>query len=237
MPKNKHRISASLSCCDILHLADSLKQIEDAGIDFIHYDVVDGKYNNVFVFGDLVLSKVHAATPLPVEVHLACEEPEVYIEPFARAGASYIAVHYESLKEWRRTFSMIREAGAVPVLALRAETDLPDELEEIATEIPWFLILTVNPGYAGQKMQPKTLDKIHRLRQRLNKAGLSTGIQADGNINPETIPLVTSAGADILTGGTSGLFRKDGSVCENADQMRAAWADYKEEMLCCCVLR
>lgn len=221
-------ISASLSCCDLMHLADSLEEMQKAGVDFIHYDVVDGIFNDCFVFGDLLLSKVSRVSKLPVEVHLACRHPEIYIAPFVRAGASVIAVHYEAVDRWQNTFACIRKLGAVPVIAFRAETPIPDDFEKIAAEVPWILQLMVNPGYAGQQIQSEVIDKIHMMRQRLIKAGLSTGIQADGNVNPKTIPLLSRAGADILTGGTSGLFIKDQSVRKNLLKMKEAYHPFYE---------
>jgi ribulose-phosphate 3-epimerase len=211
-----------------MHLAAALETIRNAGLDFIHYDVVDGVFNDCFVFGDLLLSKVTSSVDIPVEVHLACQDPMIYLQPFVRAGASVISVHYEASGDWRETFSTIRKYGAVPAIAFRAETPIPDDFEEIADEVPWILQLTVNPGYAGQHIQDAVIDKIHEMRRRLIKAGLNTGIQADGNVNPETIPLLSRAGADILTGGTSGLFRPEHSVRENLRQMKEAYQPFTE---------
>lgn len=217
--KNKTQISASISCADILNLQKSLDEIHKAPIDFIHYDVVDGEFNNCFIFGDLVLEKIRPKTSLPIEVHLACNDVSKYIEPFIKAGADYLAVHYELETDKHALFEEIRRLGAKPILAFKAETDVPEDFIEYAREVEWILKLTVNPGYAGQKIQLGSIDHIRKMRETLDGHGMITRIQADGNININTIPLVTQAGADILTGGTSGLFKSQKSVLQNAQDM------------------
>lgn len=213
------KISASLSCVDLLNLQRSISEIHDAPIDFIHYDVVDGEFNNCFVFGDIILEKIRPITHLPIEVHLACNHIDKYIEPFIRAGADYIAVHYELDIDKFDIFKRIRQLGAKPILAFKADTEVPSDFIAYAKEVEWILKLTVNPGYAGQKIQQNAIEHIRQMRDLLDINQLATGIQADGNINVSTIPLVIRAGATILTGGTSGLFKKNKTVNQNAIDM------------------
>jgi len=217
--KKPIRISASLSCADLLNLQTSLDEIHSTSIDFIHYDVVDGEFNNCFVFGDLILEKIRPVTHLPIEVHLACNQVEKYIEPFIRAGANYIAIHYELDIDKFALFKRIKALGAKPILAFKADTDVPHDFIDYAKEVEWILKLTVNPGYAGQKIQQNAINHIRVMRDLLDRNYLRTDIQADGNINVSTIPLVVQAGATILTGGTSGLFRKGQTINQNAKDM------------------
>lgn len=213
-------ISGSMSCVDLLHLKDAIDEINESEIAFLHYDVVDGIFNSCFVFGDVILEQIRPFTTKPIEVHLAVEHVESYITPFIQAGADYIAVHYETKCNHKEIFKKIREQGAKPILAFRCETQVPKNFIELASEVEWILKLTVNPGFAGQKIQRQAIQHIQEMRKQLDAFGLTTRIQADGNINEMTIPMVVDAGADILTGGTSGLFRNDISIQENLELMR-----------------
>lgn len=217
--KEKIRVSGSLSCIDILNARKEIEEIEKSDISFLHYDVVDGKFNECFVFGDLFLEKIRPLTKKPIEVHLAVEDVEPYLVPFCKAGADYIAVHYETPCDHKKIFQRIRELGAKPILAFRCDSEVPADFIELAKEVEWILKLTVNPGFAGQKMQKQALQHIEDMRRRLDEANLSVEIQADGNINEVTIPLAVKAGANILTGGTSGLFNAKGTIDENLKGM------------------
>lgn len=220
--KERILVSASLSCADLLHLEDAVQEINASPVDFVHYDVVDGRFNNCFVFGDLILEKIRTICDKPIEVHLAVEDVRPYIEPFAKAGADYIAVHYEIQDDLEEVFSLIRSHGCAPILAFRSTTEVPDDFVKLAAHVDWILKLMVEPGYAGQKLQPQALAHISTMREALDRNNLSTRIQADGNIHAGTIPDVTRAGASILTGGTSGLFHHKASLQEAVNQMKEA---------------
>lgn len=210
---------ASVSCFNLYNLESQVPQVEKAGIDMLHFDVVDGRFNDCIILGTPTLEALRPHTSLPIEVHLGVYEPEKYINQFVDAGADYIAVHYEVMKEPEKVFEQIRRAGAKPILALRAETDVDDGLVKLLPQVDWVIKLTVNPGYSGQRFKPETVEKIRNLREAIKNIGLNTGIEADGNINPKTIPTVVEAGADMLTGGTSGLFLKGKSIEEAAAEM------------------
>lgn len=216
------QISGSLSCIDLYHIQDQMDLINQTQLSFLHYDVVDGKFNDCFVFGDLILEKIRPLTKKPIVVHLAVEDVEPYITPMIRAGADYIAVHYETSCNHSKIFEKIRYLGAKPILAFRCETQVPEDFEELASQVESILKLTVNPGYAGQPIQRHALEHIRTMRDRLNKAHLNIDIEADGNINVYTIPDVVKSGATILTGGTSGLFNTRASIQENYDAMMEA---------------
>ncbi|MCH3964946.1 MAG: ribulose-phosphate 3-epimerase [Clostridium sp.] len=225
--KNDINISASVSCMDLCNLKKSMLEVEQSEVSFYHFDVVDGKFNSCFILGEPTLRSMRRETNLPVEVHLAVYEPEKFIKAYASAGADYIAVHYEAVGDFEKIFDMIRRYGAEPVLAYKASTAPGDDFISLAGEAAWILKLTVNPGFPGQKMQEDAAVHIEQMRRMLNRAGLKTGIQADGNINENTIPSVVRAGADMMTGGTSGLFLKDRTVKESCSRMLCVARKYK----------
>jgi ribulose-phosphate 3-epimerase len=223
MHKVKERdimIAASVSCMDMMNLKTHMAEAEEAGIDFYHFDVVDGEFNDCFILGQTLLESMRHCTEWPIEVHLAVYRPEKHIERFVKLGADYVGVHYEAMAEPRRIFDMIRKLGAIPVLTYRAETPFQQKDLELLEGLGWVNKLTVNPGYSGQKMQMPAVQHIRDMQRAATDAGLQLRIQADGNINESTIPIVVEAGADILTGGTSGLFKKGRSVKENVHAMR-----------------
>lgn len=210
-------VSASVSCMDLLHLKEQIVETEQSGISFFHYDMVDGKFNNCFILGDTLLEMMRSEVTLPIEVHLATYNPDAYIERFAKLGADYIAVHYEAMEHPLKTFDLIRKFGSEPVLAFKCDTAPPDDFLTLAKEVPWILKLTVNPGFSGQTLKKDSLLHIQEIRDKLQAARLPTHIQADGNVNKLTIKLLYQSGADIFTGGTSGLFNKNNSVKKNRD--------------------
>lgn len=215
-------VSASVSCMDLCRLGEAVKEAEQSDISFFHFDMVDGRFNKCFILSETLLEHMRKAADLPIEAHLAAYEPECYIDLYARAGADYIAVHYEAMEDPFKVFEQIRKAGRKPVLAYKASTPPGGDFVQLAAEVPWILKLTVNPGFSGQKMQEGAIKHIRRMRELLDDAGLKTKIQADGNINQETIPKVVKAGADILTGGTSGLFLQGKTVKQCCGEMLEA---------------
>ena len=215
-------MSASLSCCDLLHLADAIAEINASDIDFVHYDVVDGCFNNCFVFGDLMLEKLRPICEKPIEVHLAVEHVRPYIEPFARAGADYIAVHYEAEADLLSVFQMIRELGGKPILAFRCDTSVPHNFTDIAAQAEWILKLSVHPGFSGQVFQKEALSHIAEMHQLLTAAGIDKRIEVDGNISTATIQECAIAGATMFTGGTSGLFHPLHTLDESIELLEQA---------------
>ncbi|HBU11839.1 MAG TPA: ribulose phosphate epimerase [Clostridiales bacterium] len=220
--EKKLLVAASVSCMDMMHMQKCMEETEAAGIDFYHYDIVDGTFNTCFILGQTLLESMRARTEMPIEVHLAVEEPMKFIEQYARLGADYIGVHYESKGDIAATLDAVLAAGATPTLQLRAETAFKEDMMPLFEKVAWVNKLTVNPGYSGQTMQPQALEHIRGIRDAIERAGLAVRLQADGNIKEETIPLVVRAGADILTGGTSGLFARGNTVAQNITKMREA---------------
>lgn len=218
--RNGITLSASVSCMDLLRLADSLDKVHESGAAFLHFDVVDGEFNNCFILGSPTLEQMRTYTNLPIEVHLAVNHPEKYFRQYIDAGADYVAFHAETQgpDETARLCENIVEMGAAPILAFRVET-VPDRSYAPALKaVEWVLKLLVQPGYSGQTLTSGAMDALRALRALLDDVAPGTGIQADGNVNLDTIPAIVAAGADILTGGTSGLFRTP-DVAANARAM------------------
>jgi ribulose-phosphate 3-epimerase len=206
LSQKKILVGASLSCANLCELRTELKRLENAGIDYIHYDVIDGRFNDTFILGIPTLKAIRPHTKLPIEVHLAVYKPEKFIGQFIKAGADYIAFHYEETDKPQELCKRILALHARPILAFRVETDIDERVDLLLPMVDWVLKLTVNPGYSGQKFQKAAVSKIHQLKDRIKKCHVSTKIAADGNINENTIPEVVKAGGTMLVGGSSGLF-------------------------------
>lgn len=215
-------ISASVSCMDLGHFDNAIKEVEKSNISFFHYDVVDGKFNKCYILGDMLCEYIKKHSHLPIEVHLAVYDIDNYIDVFSTKKVDYIAVHYEAMKNPKETFLKIRSLGAEPVLAYRADTAPKEDLIELAPLCAWILKLTVNPGFAGQKINLDAIKHINMMSQMLKEYNINTRIQADGNVNVNTIAMLAKAGATIFTGGTSGLFLKGKTIQENINEMCAS---------------
>ena len=195
-------IAPSILSADFAKLGDEIKAVEAAGADWIHADVMDGHFVPNITFGPLVVEAVHRVTSLPIDVHLMIENPDKYIAEFAKAGASYISVHVESCAHLNRSVQAIRECGARPGVVLNPSTPL-QALEWIIKDIDYVLIMSVNPGFGGQKFIPDSLDKIRDLRQMIQSRNLNTLIEIDGGVNEKTIPAIADAGVDIFVAGSA----------------------------------
>lgn len=208
MPANPPLIAPSLLSADFARLAEEVKAVESAKADLLHLDVMDGRFVPNITFGPLVISAIRPHTSLPFDVHLMIVEPSRYIEEFAKAGADWICVHAEAETHLHRTITRIKELGKKAGVALNPHTPL-EMVEYLLSELDFVLIMTVNPGFGGQKFIPQVLKKIERLRKMIDERGLKTLIEVDGGINKETAKDVISAGADILVAGTAVFKEKD----------------------------
>jgi ribulose-phosphate 3-epimerase len=217
-----YTLGASVSCFDLFNLEKQFEQIHEAPVDFLHYDVVDGKFNQCIILGLPLLAAIRPHTRLPIDVHLAVYQPERFIEQFARAGADIISIHPEGTDDAAGVFDKIRKFNCTPALALRSETSADESLLPILKQALFVTKLTVNPGFSGQKMQSHALDKLKALRKLMDDNGVHTPIAADGNVNPATIPTLIEAGASMFIGGSSGLFLKGKTVKESAALMLEA---------------
>jgi ribulose-phosphate 3-epimerase len=183
-------------------LGKELQAVESAGADWIHVDVMDGHFVPNITMGPLVVEAVRRSTKLPVDVHLMIENPDRFIEAFAKAGADYISVQVETCPHLHRTIHSIKEAGAKAGAVLNPATELSC-LDWILADLDLVLIMSVNPGFGGQKFIPSSLAKISKLRTRIDQSGYDTLIQIDGGVNSQTVEKVVQAGADVLVAGSA----------------------------------
>ena len=200
------RFNASLSCMDLGHIQRSIQELNEIDVHTLHYNVVDGIFNDCFIFGDILLPVIKQYTNKPISVHLACQDPSRYIEPMIRNGADEICIHYEANIDCKELFKTIHSHGIRAGLAFQCDTKVPDDFIDLVKEADHILKLTVHPGYTGQSFHQNSLEHIQTMRFLLDQAGMNQRIEVDGNINKETINACIEAGADTFTLGSSGLF-------------------------------
>jgi ribulose-phosphate 3-epimerase len=191
------KISASVLSADFGRLAEHVKQAEAAGVDWIHVDVMDGHFVPNITIGPAVTKALRRATSLPLDVHLMIENPERYVEAFAAAGADWLGIHVEATVHLERLIQQIKETGAKAAVTLNPATPL-DCLEYILQDVDMVLLMTVNPGFSGQKFIPGVLPKIRRLRQMIDAQNLDVLLQVDGGVSFDTVSDIVAAGADVL---------------------------------------
>ena len=215
-------ISPSLMCADFLNLGDELKKLEKNGIEYLHIDIMDGDFVPNYTLGTDFVKKLKSATNIPLDVHMMVRNPENKLDWIPFGEGDYVSVHYEACTHLQRALSMIRARGGKPMLALNPGTPL-SVIEEVLPDLDAVLIMTVNPGFAGQKLIPATLDKIRRLRKYLDENDYGhVEIECDGNVSFENAKKMREAGANIFVAGTSSIYAKDGSFEENIQKLRAA---------------
>ena len=201
---NQKKIAPSILSADFSRLGEEIRMVEDAGAGLIHVDVMDGHFVPNITVGPFILEAVRKVTSLPLDVHLMIERPEEYISVFAGAGADIITVHVEACGHLHRTVQQIKEKGKMAGVSVNPATPLV-MVEDILGDIDLLLIMSVNPGFSGQKFIPSVLDKVKRAREMLDKIGSKASIEVDGGIKLDNIGEVSAAGADIFVSG-SGVF-------------------------------
>jgi ribulose-phosphate 3-epimerase len=195
-------LAPSILASDLCHLADQIAAVERGGAGLVHVDVMDGRFVPNITLGPVVVEACRRATRLPIDVHLMIESAERYLDAFADAGASSISVHVEALPHLQRAVDHLRQRGVRPGVALNPSTPLAS-LEEILPELDFVLVMSVNPGFAGQRFLPASLDKIRRLREAVRSRGLATRVQVDGGVHLGNVRTVVEAGADIVVAGSA----------------------------------
>lgn len=200
-------LSPSILAADFKVLGQEMKKTEENGAAYIHFDVMDGMFVPSISFGMPVLASIHDATEQFMDVHLMVQEPIRYVEAFQKTGADYVTVHLEACEDVKTTLDKIHACGMKAGLAVNPETDVK-ELVPYLEDVEMILIMSVHPGFGGQKFIPESLDKIRAVRAMLNEKNLETDIQVDGGIYVENVREVLDAGANVIVAG-SAVFRGD----------------------------
>lgn len=218
----KLQISPSIMCADFFKLGEYIKAFEENGIEYIHVDIMDGEFVPNFTLGTDFVKKLKAATSIPLDIHFMITSPEKKLDWFEFGEGDLVAVHYESTAHLHKAIASIKARGARAMVAINPATPI-NVLESIIDDIEAVLVMTVNPGFAGQKLVPSTLKKIRQLRNWLDTSGYShVEIEVDGNVSFENATLMSKAGANIFVAGTSSVFAKDVTLAEGIKKLREA---------------
>ncbi|MBQ8027474.1 MAG: ribulose-phosphate 3-epimerase [Clostridia bacterium] len=217
----KKLLSASLMCADLTKISDSLEQLKAAGIDYLHLDIMDGSFVPNITLGFDLVNAIKTITDIPLDIHMMVNEPSRFIDRMNLDKNDILCVHYESDIHIQRTLSQIRDKGIKAGLALNPQTP-PEHIEYLTDYMNMALIMTVSPGFAGQKLFAGAERKTAKARELLDKWGRKDiPIEVDGNISPENGRKLSRCGADIFVLGTSSLFIKGKDMTQSAEEFRA----------------
>jgi len=202
------KIAPSILSADFTRLAEEIRAAEKAGADYIHIDVMDGHFVPNITVGPMIVKAVRRVTQLPLDVHLMIENADQFIDAFKEAGANILTVHAEAVTHLQRTLDYIRENGMKAGVSLNPATPLC-MLEHVLGDLDMVLIMTVNPGFEGQKFIGSMIPKVEALSEKIKAQGLEVEIEVDGGIGPETISDISRAGADIFVAGSAIFYSQD----------------------------
>ena len=219
----QYKLSPSILSADFYKLGEDIRQTEENGAEYLHFDVMDGVFVPSISFGMPVLASIKPLVKQVMDTHLMITEPIRYVEAFAKAGADILTIHYEACEDVRAKLEKIRECGMKTGLSISPDTPV-EVLREFLGEVDMFLIMTVHPGFGGQKLIPETLDKVRELRGMLNERGLETDIQVDGGIYASNIKDALDAGANVIVAG-SAVFK--GNPGENTKELMEILKNYE----------
>lgn len=196
------KIAPSILSADFSRLGEEITAVEKGGADYIHIDVMDGHFVPNITIGPLIVEAIRPITKLPLDVHLMIENPDQYIEAFAKAGADYITVHVEACLHLHRTIQNIKSYGIKAGVVLNPATPV-ESIQHIIRDIDMVLLMSVNPGFGGQKFIPEVLPKIRKVKAMAEEKGIDLEIEIDGGVNSETAKLCMEAGANVLVAGSA----------------------------------
>ena len=216
-------LAPSILAADFTKLGAEIQEIEEAGAEYLHYDVMDGIFVPSISFGMPVLKSIKKATNQVVDAHLMITEPIRYVEEFVKSEADLITIHYEACEDVMATITKIKELGVKVGISICPETPA-DVLDDYLEEVDMILVMTVHPGFGGQKLIPECLGKVKEIREKLNAKGLQTDIQVDGGIYTSNVREALDAGANIIVAG-SAVFK--GEPAENVKAFLEIFKDYE----------
>ncbi|MDQ0155973.1 ribulose-phosphate 3-epimerase [Robertmurraya andreesenii] len=196
------KIAPSILSADFSKLGEEIKDVELGGADYIHVDVMDGHFVPNITIGPLIVEAIRPVTKLPLDVHLMIENPDQYVEAFAKAGADYITVHVEACRHLHRTIQNIKSYGVKAGVVLNPATPV-ESIQHVIEDVDMVLLMSVNPGFGGQKFIPSVFPKIKQVREMADEKGLDIEIEIDGGVNEETAKLCIEAGANVLVAGSA----------------------------------
>jgi ribulose-phosphate 3-epimerase len=218
------KISASMMCADLLHLEDSIRALEENGVELLHCDVMDGHFVPNWMLFPEMINAIAQSTAVPLDVHLMTDAPQDFLRTLKLRRGDYVSVHYESTAHVQRVIAAIRDCGCIPALAINPATPLV-AAQEMLPEIGMLLLMTVNPGYSGQTLAPNGISKIARAKRMLADSGFpEILLEVDGNCSLENAPRMMAAGADVLVAGSSSVFKPGLTVEQGVRALRSAMA-------------
>ena len=213
-----YKLAASLICADILDLKSEIRSLEKGGVDYLHFDVMDGSFVPRLGLHPEIISAIKSISKLPIDVHLMIDNPDFFIPELIKAGADIIVVHAESTKHLHRSIKLIRDGGAKAGVALNPGTSL-SVLDYLLDDINLVMLMAINPCIVGHKLIPRALDKISELKEKLEKYP-NMIIEIDGGVTPESAPNMINRGANLLVCGTSIIFKPNVDLSKKVKEVR-----------------
>ena len=217
----KNILAPSIIASDFANISKELATCESAGADWIHVDVMDGHFVPTITIGPLFVESLKRNTKLPLDVHLMIENPDAHVKSFADAGASTITVHVEACPNPEKTIKKIKSLGCKAGITLRPSTSVK-KIESLLDKVDLVLVMSVQPGFSGQKFMPKMVERVKFLRKKLDALGSKAYLEVDGGINTKTLPLMKSAGANAFVTGNAAFKHKDGSYA-GVKELKEFW--------------
>lgn len=209
-----YKLAPSLMCCDHFHLGDQVKVMEQSGVDLLHIDIMDGSFVPNFALGTDFARQMKKGSRIPLDLHFMVENPERHIASFPMEEGDYVSIHFETTRHHQRVLAALKDRGAKTLLALNPSTPI-EMASDLLDDLDGILIMTVNPGYAGQKMIPHAIEKIARTRRFLDERGREDAeIEVDGNVSIANAIRMRDAGANMFVAGSASVFGA-GSLAEN----------------------